>query len=244
MDRLSGKRCLVTGGGQGLGEAMAAAFVREGAEVIVSSRTESRCIAVAESLGENCRPFPFDVTRPEEWDRAVAFAEDVFGGIDVLVNNAGGAAFNPLEEFTLEQWRWNVDLNLNSVFYGVKAFLAQLRASGGASIINIASIAGHRAAQNLPGYVSTKHAVIGLTKSFALDLAADGIRCNAVLPGAFETPLTEGLDRRQRHVAQGRMGLGWELGNLAVYLASDESPFMTGAEIAIDGGELAGRIKY
>lgn len=244
MGRLDGKICLVTGGGQGLGEAIARSFVSEGASVVVSSRSADKCAAVAKSLGPACVPFPFDVTDVDAWDAAVECAHEVFGGLDVLVNNAGGAAFNHIEDFTHEQWHWNVDLNLNSVFYGVKAALPLLKESQNASIINVSSIAGHRVAQKLPAYAATKHAIIGLTKSLALDLAELGVRCNAVLPGAFETPLTDGLDRRQRHVAQQRMGLSWEMGNLAVFLASDESPFMTGAEIAIDGGELAGRIKY
>lgn len=243
MARLDGKVALVTGGSQGLGESAAEALVREGAKVAVASRSLAALERVAERLGPNAIAVSLDVTDYEQWERAVATTVEAFGGLDCLVSNAGIANFNHIEDYTIEQWSTALDVNLNSVFYGTKAALPELKKSSGGSIINVSSVAGFRAAPNLPGYVTTKFAVRGLTKSVALDLGKYAIRVNSVHPGAFHTPLTDGLDMSQRHVALRRGGEPWEFANLVVFLASDEAPFLTGAEIAIDGGEAAGRMK-
>lgn len=244
MGRLDGKVAIVTGGSQGLGASAAEAMVREGAKVAVASRNLEALEQVATRLGPNALPVQLDVTDHAQWEQAVAATVETFGHLDCLVNNAGIANFNHIEDYTVEQWQQAIDVNLNSVFYGTKAALPALKRSSGGSIINVSSVAGFRAAPNLPGYVTTKFAVRGLTKSVALDLGAYAIRVNSIHPGAFHTPLTEGLDMSQRHVALKRGGEPWEFANLVVFLASDEAPFLTGAEIAIDGGEAAGRMKY
>lgn len=243
MGRMSGKIALITGGTKGLGLATAEAFVREGARVVVAARTEREVAETAERLGDNAVGVALDVTDYASWERAIQQTEDVFGGLDVLVNNAGTASYGHIETYSLEDWHHIVDVNLHGTFYGMKVAIPLLKRSGSSAIINVSSVAGFRAMEKIPAYVATKFAVRGLTKQAALDLAEYGIRVNSVHPGTFHTPLTENLPINQEHVAQRRAGEPWELANLMLLLGSDESPFITGAEIAIDGGEFAGRMK-
>lgn len=243
MARMTGKVAFISGATKGLGEATAEAFVREGARVVLAARTAADVEAMARRLGDQTIAVTLDVTDYDAWQAAMARTEEAFGGLDVLVNNAGMADYGHIEDYTLEQWHRIVDVNLNGTFYGIKSAVPLLKRSGSAAIINVSSVAGFRAMEKLPGYVTTKFAVRGLTKEAALDLGPYGIRVNSVHPGTFHTPLTEGLPINQEHVALRRAGQPWELANLMLLLGSDESPFLTGAEIAIDGGEFAGRMK-
>ncbi len=244
MGRVEGKVALVTGGGQGLGEAIAKTLIDEGAKVVITGRSQEKLDAAVARLGENARSAVLEVANVEQWAAAVDHALQEFGRIDVLVNNAGIANFGNLFDYTHEQWREIMDTNLNGPFYGIKAVIPHMRDAGGGVIINVASIASLRAVPSLAGYVSSKFGLRGLTKQAALDLADANIRVNSINPGAFVTPLTEGLDQTQKWVPQKRMGQPWEMANLVLFLASDEAPYITGSEFTIDGGETAGRIKY
>lgn len=244
MGRVAGKVALVTGGSQGLGEAIAQTLIDEGAQVMITGRSQDKLDAAVARLGENARSAVLEVTDPAQWEQAVAATLAAFGRIDVLVNNAGIANFGHIFDYTLDQWHEIIGTNLNGPFYGMKAVIPHMRDAGGGVILNIASIASLRAVPNLAGYVASKFGLRGLTKQAALDLADSNIRVNSINPGAFVTPLTEGLDQTQKHVPQKRMGHPWEMANLVLFLASDEAPYITGSEFTIDGGETAGRIKY
>ncbi|MBP1327316.1 3alpha(or 20beta)-hydroxysteroid dehydrogenase [Leucobacter exalbidus] len=244
MGRVEGKIALVTGGSQGLGEAIARALIEDGARVVVTGRNPENVDAAVVRLGENARGAILEVSDVAQWDDAVNYTLEQFGKIDILVNNAGIANFGHLADYTHEQWHAAIDTNLHGPFNGIKAVIPHMSEAGGGVILNVASIASQRAAQNLAGYVSSKFGLRGLTKQAAIDLAELNIRVNSINPGAFVTPLTEGLDQTQKHVPQKRMGQPWEMANLVLFLASDESPFITGSEFTIDGGETAGRVKH
>lgn len=241
MSRVSGKIALVTGGARGLGEAAVRLLVAEGAKVVITDVLDTEGEALAAELGKAVVYCHHDVTDRDAWQKAVTLAKETFGGLDVLVNNAGIADFGAIGDFTYEQWDRIVDINLNGVFNGIKSALPLLRESTkNASIINISSTAGLQGYSDLSGYVASKWAVRGLTKAAALELGPENIRVNSIHPGVIATPMTEGLDTPQTHVAMKRVGQPKDIGNLVVFLASDESSFSTGAEFVADGGELAG----
>jgi len=240
MERVSGKVALVSGGARGMGAAHAKRLVDEGARVVIGDILDDEGQKTAELLGENVRYVHLDVTKPEDWEAAVQTAVTEFGGLDVLVNNAGIANFGHIEDFTLDQWNAIININLTGVFLGIKAAIPALKESKGGSIINISSTAGLQGFVELPGYTATKYAVRGLTKSVALDLGKYGIRVNSVHPGVIKTPMTEGMDNPMNHVALHRMGEAEEVSNMILFLASDDSSFSTGAEFVVDGGETAG----
>ncbi|MGT2464230.1 glucose 1-dehydrogenase [Sinomonas atrocyanea] len=241
MGRVDGKVALVTGGARGMGASHAQILAREGAQVVIGDILDDAGKATAEEIGASAVYVHLDVTSPEDWAAAVKAAVEAFGGLDVLVNNAGIVSFGDIEEFTVEQWNTIIGINLTGVFLGIKAALPALKASKrGASIINVSSTAGLKGYLALPGYTASKFGVRGLTKAVALDLGRLGIRVNSVHPGAVRTPMTEGLDLPQDHVALHRVGEPAELSSLVLFLASDESSFCTGAEFVADGGETAG----
>jgi len=244
MARVSGKVALISGGARGLGAAMARRLVEEGAQVVIGDVLNDEGKALAAELGEACRYVHLDVTRAQHWDAAVAVAVDEFGGLDVLVNNAGIVNFGPIEEYTLESWNTIIAVNLTGVFLGIKAAVPMIIRSKAGSIINVSSTAGLQGYEALPGYVAAKFGVRGLTKSVALDLGKYNVRVNSVHPGAIATPMTAGLDVPQNHVALHRIGQATEVANLVLFLASDESSFSTGAEFLTDGGELSGLSHY
>lgn len=239
-NRLEGKVALISGGARGLGAAFASAMVAQGASVILADVLDDEGQAMAASLGQSAAYVHLDVTDRSQWAAAVAATVHRFGGLNVLVNNAGIANFGPIGAYAHEQWDRVIAINLTGVFNGIDASVDALKASAPASIINISSTAGLHGYAALSGYNAAKFGVRGLTKSVALDLAAFGIRCNSVHPGMIATPMTAGIPNQQRHVAMHRMGQPSEVANLVVYLASDESSFSTGAEFVVDGGELAG----
>lgn len=244
MGRVSGKTVLVSGGSRGIGAAVVRRLVEEGAQVVIGDVLDDEGRALADSLGAATAFVHLDVTSPDDWAAAVRKAEERFGGLDVLVNNAGIANFGSIEDYTLEQWNTIIGINLTGVFLGIKAVVEPMKRSAGASIINISSTAGLQGYKDLPGYTAAKYGVRGLTKSVAIDLGPYGIRVNSVHPGAIRTPMTEGLEGGQEHVALHRRGEPEEIANLVLFLASDESSFSTGAEFVADGGETAGLARY
>ncbi|WP_306117646.1 MULTISPECIES: SDR family oxidoreductase [unclassified Roseitalea] len=241
MARLEGKRCFVTAAGQGIGRASALAMKAEGAEVIATDINEA---ALADLAAQGLRTRLLDVRDPD----AIAAAASDAGHIDVLFNCAGYVAGGTILDCDEDQWAFSVDLNVTAMYRMIRAFLPAMIEAGGASIINMSSVASSViAAPNRFVYGATKAAVIGITKSVAADFVTRGIRCNAICPGTVESPsLDERLAAtgdyeaaRAAFVARqpiGRIGKPEEIAALVVYLASDESAYTTGIAHVIDGG--------
>ena len=245
--RLAGKTAFVTAAGQGIGRAVAEAFVREGASVIATDLNEALLAPLQGRSG-------FSVRRLDVLDPAAitAAAKDA-GAVDILFNGAGFVHAGSVLDCTEEEWAFAFDLNVRSQFRTIKAFVPGMLAKGGGSIINVASVAGSiKGAPNRFVYGTTKAAVIGLTKAVAADFITKGVRCNAICPGTVESPsLRDRIAAQAKASGQtleqveaafisrqpmGRLGRVEEIAALAVYLASDESSFTTGTAQVIDGG--------
>jgi 3alpha(or 20beta)-hydroxysteroid dehydrogenase len=237
MGRLSGKIALVSGGSRGMGAAHARAIVANDGKVVIGDILEAEGAALARELGGAARFIRLDVTKADDWKAAVTLAAKEFGGLNVLVNNAG-IAQKPgvLEDVTEAQWNTMLGINLTGVFLGIKAAVGALKASAPASIINISSMAGIIGFPNQAAYVASKFGVRGLTKSVAGELGASGVRANSIHPGTIRTPILAGMDLSAINGVLNRIGEPEEVSNLVVYLASDESSFSTGSEFVIDGG--------
>jgi 3alpha(or 20beta)-hydroxysteroid dehydrogenase len=240
MGRLSGKIALVSGGSRGMGATHARAIVANDGKVVIGDILEAEGAALARELGDDAHFIRLDVTKADDWKAAVALAVTEFGGLNVLVNNAGIAEKpTELEEYTEAQWNTILGINLTGVLLGIKAAVGALKASAPASIINISSTAGFIGTPGLHGYVATKFGVRGLTKAVAAELGSSRVRANSIHPGPIRTPMIAGFDVSGVAGALGRMGEPEEVSNLVVYLASDESSFSTGTEFVVDGGQLA-----
>ena len=249
MGRLEGKVALITGAARGQGEAQARLFVEEGARVLLGDVLEDRVRKVADSLGEASVALRHDVGAEESWGRAVATAVQTFGKLDVLVNNAGILHVAPIAQIDLEDYMRVVRVNQVGCLLGMKAAIPALAEAGGGSIINIASTCGIEGAMGLVAYVATKHAIVGMTKTAAMELGGLGIRVNVILPGGIDTPMGSGdaegfeeVDTQAFYASLplGRIGQPTETARMAVFLASDESSYSTGSEFVIDGGMTAG----
>ncbi|MEJ0023960.1 MAG: glucose 1-dehydrogenase [Alphaproteobacteria bacterium] len=254
MDRVQGKVALVTGASLGIGRATAMLLAREGACVVLTDLKESEGMAVADQIidaGGEALFLSQDVAREDHWLTVIAATERRFGGLDILVNNAGVALAGTVEDTTLDQWRWLMSINLDGVFLGMKYATMAMKAKGG-SIINLSSIEGLIGDANLAAYNASKGGVRLLTKSTALACAKAGyrIRVNSIHPGYIETPMVQGYIQGQTNPGGARDAIAalHPLGHLGepddiaygvLYLASDESKFMTGAELVIDGGYTA-----
>ncbi|MBB4614867.1 SDR family NAD(P)-dependent oxidoreductase [Novosphingobium taihuense] len=242
MGALAGRVAFVTGGASGLGEAIARAYVAEGASVIIADIDATAGEALAQEIG--ARFVALDVTQEASWAQAVA----PFERIDVLVNNAGITTLGSIEEITLDQFRHELNIDVLGVFMGTQAVLPKMKANGG-SIINMSSLSGVKASSNLVAYNAAKAAVTLMTKSCALHFAEKGygIRCNSIHPGAIHTPIIDKVlaqsDNPEAlyqsfvdvHPVK-RLGKPEEIAAMAVFLASDASAFATGAEFRVDGG--------
>ncbi|OCB19706.1 3-alpha-hydroxysteroid dehydrogenase [Mycobacterium malmoense] len=243
-ERLAGKVALISGGARGMGASHVRALVAEGAKVVFGDILDDEGKAVAAEVGRvnrgAARYLHLDVTKPEDWDAAVATAVGEFGRLDVLVNNAGIINVGTLEDYALSEWQRILDINLTGVFLGIRAVVKPMKEAGRGSIINISSIEGIAGTIACHGYTATKFAVRGLTKSAALELGPSGIRVNSVHPGLIKTPMTEWVPEDIFQTALGRIAQPVEVSNLVVYLASDESSYSTGSEFVVDGGTTAG----
>lgn len=253
--RVAGKVALVTGAASGIGRASAELLAREGASVILTD-VQAMGEDVAASIrkeGGKARFVAHDVTSESEWASIVAGIETTEGRLDILVNNAGIAVAGLIHELSLEQWRHQMAVNVDGVFLGVKTSLPLMRKNRGGSIINISSVAGLRGAANLSAYCTSKGAVRLFTKSVAIECAVmqDGIRCNSIHPGLIETPIwgqvvpgsNEPLDLDAMsaiRVPLRRKGMPTDIANAVLFLASDDSSYMTGEEMVVDGGMTVG----
>lgn len=252
MGRVDGKAALITGAAQGLGAAAAERLALEGASVLLTDIDTANLERTGKRIAEQSRGkvcwLGHDVTSEADWHRALDLARDEFGGLNILVNNAGIGALGSVEDETLENWRRVHAIDLDSVFIGCKLAIPLMAGSGGGSIVNISSISGIIAGHNLAAYNSAKAAVRHLSKSVALHCARsrNGIRCNSVHPSFVDTPILDGLAgpagrdaavaKLERQIPLGRIGRPEEVGFAVLYLASDESGFTTGTELIVDGG--------
>ena len=250
--RVDGKTALITGGASGIGAAAAKLLAAQGARVAVSDIDLDRARAVADEIGANALAILHDVTDADSWQAALGVVEAAFGGLNILVNSAGIAIVGTVEETSLEDWRRVHAVDLDSIFLGCKYAVPLMAKSGGGSIINMSSISGIIAGHNLAAYNSAKAGVRHLSKSVALHCARQGygIRSNSVHPAFVDTSMLddimrpgmsreEGLERLARQVPLGRVGTTADIAYAILYLASDESAFMTGAELVLDGGACA-----
>jgi NAD(P)-dependent dehydrogenase (short-subunit alcohol dehydrogenase family) len=237
--RLQGRTAIVTGGAGGIGRGIADRFVAEGAHVVLVDRNEPPAPLTA---GQTFREG--DVTDPERWSAVVAEALAAHGQVDVLVNNAGIIDYAAVHELTLEAWDRAVAVNQTGVMLGMRAVIPSMLANGGGSIITISSIWGNVAAAGAASYHATKAAVRNLTKNAAVTYATQGIRVNSIHPGIISTPLVAAQDADTSawvvsQTPMARMGTPEDIAAGALYLASDEAGFVTGAELVIDGGYTA-----
>ncbi|MCX4731452.1 SDR family oxidoreductase [Streptomyces sp. NBC_00984] len=261
MGKLDGRVVLISGAARGQGEQEARLFAAEGARVVIADVLDEQGEALAkgirEELGEDVARFVrLDVSREEDWQAAVAAAKDAFGRIDGLVNNAGILRFNELVTTPLEEFQQVVQVNQVGAFLGIKNVAPEIEAAGGGTIVNTASYTGLTGMAFVGAYAATKHAVLGLTRVAAVELAAKGIRVNAVCPGAVDTAMTNpaaldpaadpeesraAVDELYRKlVPLGRIGQPQEVAALALFLTSEDSSYITGQPFVIDGGWLAG----
>ena len=240
--RVAGKVALITGAARGMGAAHARRFIAEGASVVLGDILDAEGAALAAELGSDARYIRLDVTKPDDWAAAVALCVADFGGLHILVNNAGIFGGAAIVDHPLDLWQRMIEINLTGVFLGIRAANTALVASGSGSIINISSVAGLRGAPGGSAYVASKFGVRGLTKAVAAELAPFGVRCNSVHPGIIDTPMAEGLNTQGYDYPLGRMARSEEVTNLVLYLASDEASYSTGSEFIVDGGLTMGGI--
>ena len=249
MGRLDGKVALISGGARGQGAVEARLFCSEGAKVVSGDILDAEGAALQRELrgaGHDASYVHLDVTKEDDWQAAVALAESRYGKLDVLVNNAGILIRKPVEETTVEEWDHLMAINVRGVFLGTKAAIPAMRRAGGGSIVNISSVAGLVATRDSAAYAASKGAVRLFTKTIAVDHVADGIRCNSVHPGPIRTDMIREMvadeevwrDRLTR-LPMKRAGEPEEVAYAVLFLASNESSYMTGSELVVDGGSTA-----
>lgn len=243
MNRLEGKVAIVTGAAQGMGASHARAFIREGARVVLTDLNEEKGQALTLELGENSLFVKQDVTSEVGWTQVIEAAEERFGPVEILINNAGITQSKSLLDTSLDDYRRILEINQVSVFLGTKSVIPSMKKAGGGSIVNISSING--LVGGAIGYTDSKFAVRGMTKAAALECAADNIRVNSVHPGVIETPMIMQGDTKSaveafaKHIPLKRVAKTEEVSSLVLYLASDESSYSTGSEFVVDGGVTA-----
>lgn len=257
MGKLDGRVVLVTGAARGQGEQEARLFAAEGARVVIADVLVEQGEALAKELGEEAARFVrLDVGSEEGWAEAVAVARDAFGKIDGLVNNAGILRFNELVNTPLAEFEQVVRVNMTGAFLGIRAVAPEIEAAGGGTIVNTSSYTGLTGMALVGAYAATKHAVLGLTKVAAVELAGKGIRVNAICPGAIDTAMSNpalldpdadlsrsdaALDAYYRKlVPMGRIGRPEEVAALALFLTAEDSSYITGQPFVVDGGGWRG----
>ena len=248
MGRLDGKVALITGGARGMGKSHVRHFVAEGARVVFGDVLDEQGAYVAAKLGaESCRYVHHDVTSEADWDAAVSLALSAFGGLDVLVNNAGVLMFAPIADMPLADFRRVLEVNAVGCWLGMKAVIGPMTKAGGGSIVNVSSIEGFTGAAGLSAYSASKFAIRGMTKAAAQELGQFGIRVNSVHPGGVLTRMVVDQANSGRDATRfldgmplRRMAEPAEISRLVAYLASDDSSYSTGSEFVADGGVLSG----
>ena len=253
MDRVKGKVAIVTGGAGGLGKAEASLLAKEGAAVVVTDVDEVSIKRVAEEISSNggkAISVQHNVAGEAEWAKVIQKTLDEFGRLDVLVNNAGVIIYKKIEDTSLEEWRWLMSVNLDGVFLGTKFAIETMKNNGGGSIINIASVAGLIGNPDAAAYHASKGGVRSLSKAAAIECSKAGygynIRVNSIYPGVIQTRMADDLMKDEAKYktalswhAMGHFGEPEDIAYGVLYLASDESKFLTGSELVIDGGWTA-----
>jgi len=247
--KLAGRVAVVTGASKGLGKAMAVALAAEGARVALIGRDREQLLALAEEIGTAggiAEPFPADVTSEEQVGRTCRDIVERFGQVNILINNAGINVRKSIDDSTLEDWHNVMNTNVTSAFLMCRTLLPDMRGRGYGRIINMTSIMSHVSMPNRVAYSASKAALLGMTKALALEVVSEGITVNGISPGPFLTEMTRPLLADAAVSAQmvgniplGRWGKPEEVGQLAVYLCSEEAGFITGTDILIDGGWTA-----
>jgi NAD(P)-dependent dehydrogenase (short-subunit alcohol dehydrogenase family) len=245
---LTGRVALVTGGGSGMGESSALLLAERGARVLIVDRNEDGARRVAAAIGDAAAAFVADVSDPDACMAMVHKAKEEFGHLNIAVNSAGVADGNGtlVADTTLETWRRILSINLDGIFYCMRAQIPALLESGHGSIVNIGSIMSQAGLAHSSAYTASKHGVLGLTRAAALEYGNMDLRVNAIGPGNMDTPMTkrpfsnkEVLDEQLRQQAMTRLGEAWEVAEMVAFLASDAASFCTGAWMGVDGGYTA-----
>jgi 3alpha(or 20beta)-hydroxysteroid dehydrogenase len=242
MSKLEGRVALVTGGARGMGEAHARALAAEGARVVIGDVLADEGAALAADLGDHARFVALDVTEEASWQAGVAFAEEAFGPVSVLINNAGVLAIEPIAELAYAEWRRVIDTNLTGAFLGMKTVHPSMRRAGGGAIVNVSSMAAYIAVAPASAYTASKWGLRGLTKAAALEFGPDNIRVNSIHPGMIMTPMIEGAADEATQSARypiPRFGRSEEVATTMLHIVCDAT-YSTGSEFCVDGGILAG----
>ncbi|WP_066062136.1 SDR family NAD(P)-dependent oxidoreductase [Neobacillus soli] len=245
MGKMDGKVAIITGAAQGMGAMHARKFVEEGAKVAVTDINMDAAQQLVDEIGENAIALKLDVSNADNWKEVVEKTEEKFGPVTVLVNNAGVGIFKPLEELTEKDFRLTFEIDELGVFLGMKTVVPSMKKAGVGSIVNISSVDGLVSAPTAIAYSASKHAVTGMTKGAATELGQFNIRVNSVHPGIIKTPMAEQgdvaeyLKQLEQDIPLRRRAEVYEVSNLVIYLASDDSSYSTGAQFVVDGGMIS-----
>lgn len=247
-DRMAGKNGIVTGGARGIGRELVDAFAAAGARVAIWDTDGEAAERAAAEVGAGAISRAVDVTDEDAVGAAVEAVLSAFGSVDFLINNAGIRHVAPIAEESVEEWRRTIDVNVNGTFICSRAVIPTMVAAGGGHIVNLASMAGELALSERAAYNTSKAAIVGLTKSIAVEVGSDGVYCNAVAPGVIETPLSAPYFEDEAMVAtlrrnspMGRWGQVDEIAGPVLFLCSEDSSFVNGATLFVDGGWTAGK---